>query len=222
MSLTSFQKQAKYIALGVVSLGLFALTIFLGRGASQVFFAKAGSCPAKNVRAERVGPNSAAINWDTDDKSQGQVEYGTNAISLTFNTPEASEETVHNVPLTLLTPNTVYYYLVAIGGNKCDSSGNRCEEGSCVPYSFTTTTLNPQVSRVVDLPTPTKILTGGPQGTPEPLPTSSLSLFCKAVQANIGKNETIGAEWASLKTYDIDGNGIINGLDVVKCQQSGK
>src|SRR3989304_2002424 len=50
-------------------------------------------------------------------------------------------------------------------------------------------------------------------------PTSSLSLFCKAVQANIGKNETVESEWSSLKTYDIDSNGIINGLDVIKCQK---
>jgi len=57
---------------------------------------------------------------------------------------------------------------------------------------------------------------------PSPAPTSSLTLFCKAVQANIGKNSSVAAEWASIKTYDIDGNGIINGLDVVKCQKSGK
>lgn len=195
------------------------------------YFAKASSCPVKNVRAEKVSANASSIVWETDDVSQGRVEYGTNPQSLTFSAPEAVENKSHSVPLTLLTPNTIYYYLITIGETKCDSSGQKCETGTCVPYSFTTTTIAglseevsstpsatravaPQITKVVVSVSPTQAVTL--------YPTSSLSLFCRAVQANIGKNEKVATEWASLKTYDVDGNGIINGLDVIKCQKSGK
>lgn len=204
----------KYVILIVVSIVVFVTTIFLGKQASN-YFAKASSCPAKNIRTEKAGANSGSIVWETDEKSQGRVEYGTNPQSLTFTSPEGEAARTHNVPLTLLTPNTIYYYLVAIGDSKCDSTGQKCE-GNCVPYSFTTAPLvNTSVSTT---PTPAGI---SAQPT-SAQPTSTLTLFCRAVQTNIGKNSKAATEWASLKTYDIDGNGIINGLDVIKCQKSGK
>ncbi|OGG21291.1 hypothetical protein A3B48_04670 [Candidatus Gottesmanbacteria bacterium RIFCSPLOWO2_01_FULL_40_10] len=221
MSLGSFKKQVKYILLIAVSLLIFVATVILGKQAS-VYFASASECPAKNIRTESVGPNSSVIAWDTDDRTQGRVEYGTNAVSLTFTSPEAQSKTNHTVPLTLLTPNTVYYYLVAVGETRCDSTGQKCE-GDCVPYSFTTSSLTKQGDNEEEDVTPTqRTMPSVTVPAASAQPTSSLSLFCKAVQANIGKNETVESEWSSLKTYDIDSNGIINGLDVIKCQKSGK
>ena len=219
MSLGKFQKQTKYILLAFISIFIFIVTIFLGRSAS-VYFARASDCPATNFRADNIGPNSAVINWDSDEESQGRVEYGTNTINLTFNAPEASATLRHNVPLTLLTPNTVYYYLIAVGETRCDSTNQKCEEGSCVPYSFTTAAIGETADEAENLPT--RAAGGRTNNEETPMPTSNLSLFCKAVQANIGKSSKAAAEWASIKTYDIDGNGIINGLDIIKCQKAGK
>ena len=219
MNLGSFQKRTKYILLAVISIFIIVVTIFLGKGASE-YFASASDCPVSNVRSENVGPNSAVIRWDSDEENQGRVEYGTNSVSLTFNSPEPAAQTRHTLPLTLLTPNTIYYYLVSVGNIRCESSGQKCEGESCVPYSFTTASIGIPEGTVETIPT--RSASPSAEGKDRPAPTSSLPLFCKAVQANIGKNSSVAAEWASIKTYDIDGNGIINGLDVVKCQKSGK
>ncbi|KKS73301.1 MAG: hypothetical protein UV46_C0078G0003 [Candidatus Gottesmanbacteria bacterium GW2011_GWC2_42_8] len=200
MNLGSFQKRTKYILLAVISIFIIVVTIFLGKGASE-YFASASDCPG-------------------DEENQGRLEYGTNSVSLTFNSPEPAAQTRHTLPLTLLTPNTIYYYLVSVGNIRCDSSGQKCEGESCVPYSFTTASIGIPEGTVETIPT--RSASPSAEGKDSPAPTSSLTLFCKAVQANIGKNSSVAAEWASIKTYDIDGNGIINGLDVVKCQKSGK
>lgn len=224
MTLGIFQKNIKYLFLVIISIAVFTGTIIFGKEAAN-FFTRASSCPAQNVRSEKVSPNASTIVWETGDNSQGRVEYGTNAQSLTFSAPEGTTGKIHNVPLTLLTPNTIYYYLISIGDAKCDSTGQKCEGGSCVPFSFTTSPLNLQgadgslTPAVTQKTNPTVIRTVTSSSAQ---PTSTLSLFCRAVQANIGKNEKAASEWATIKTYDIDSNGIINGLDVVKCQKSGK
>ncbi|OGG02137.1 hypothetical protein A2W14_02745 [Candidatus Gottesmanbacteria bacterium RBG_16_37_8] len=221
MTLGILNKNIKYLILFLISIAVFIITIFLGRTASS-FFAKAQACPAKNIRAEKVGPNSSSIIWETDEATLGRVEYGTNASSLTFTAPEAETTASHSVPLTLLTPNTIYYYLVAIGDVKCDSTGGKCE-GDCTPYTFTSSSLTSDGQGSGNL-SPTKVVPTQTKAalSVSPAPTSALSLFCRAVQTNIGKNSKVATEWATLKTYDIDGNGIINGLDIIKCQKSGK
>ena len=221
MTLGLFQKKMKYVFLIVISLVVFMGTIFFGKNAAD-YFASASQCPAQNVRSEKVSPNSSTIIWETNKNSQGRVEYGTNAQALTFTAPEGSATSKHSVPLTLLTPNTIYYYLVAIGDSKCDSTSQKCD-GNCVPFSFTT---SPLTGLTTDSESPAPSQTRATQAQTTPAnpgqPTSALSLFCRAVQTNIGKNDKVTAEWVSLKSYDIDTNGIINGLDVIKCQKSGK
>lgn len=238
MQLASFQKTGKAIIILVFLLGVLGATIFLGQRASQ-FFARASACPAAGVSAVQVTANSSVVSWETSDVSQGRVEYGTSATNLTFQAPEATSGKTHNVPLTLLTPNTVYYYLVTIGTNKCDSSGQSCSGVSCVPWTFTTSALTQQQQIVATLPpatpsatlvppTPTSSATGS--ATPAkvattsaaPAPTSALSAFCKQVQANIGADSGMTDLWPALKQYDINGDGRVMGVDVIKCQQSGK
>lgn len=231
MQLASFQKTGKTILILVFLLGVLGATIFLGQQASQ-FFARASACPAAGVSAVQVTANSAVVSWETSDVSQGRIEYGTGATTLTFQAPEATSGKTHNVPLTLLTPNTVYYYLVTIGTNKCDSTGQSCSGASCVPWTFTTSALTQQQQIVATLPPITPTVTVVPtssattSATPtkngSPAPTSALSTFCKQVQVNIGANSTMTDKWPALKQYDIDSNGIVNGLDVIKCQKAGK
>ncbi len=236
MQLASFQKTAKVLGLVVLLLLVLGGVIVLGKGASS-YLAKASSCQAQKVSATNVSENSAVITWQSEDISQGRVEYGTNAMNLTFSAPEATSGKDHNVRLTLLTPNTVYYYLVTIGTNKCDSSGQVCTT-SCVPWSFTTATAvqqekiqQPIASPTVSSATPSaSVTTAAISPTKAATPTleanvtqaQELSSFCMLVKANVGANSSDTTAWEKAKKYDIDSNSVINGLDVVKCQQQGK
>ncbi len=224
MNLATFKKTFKIGGIAVVLLLALAVTIIGGNRAAN-YFAKASSCQAQKVTAAQVTPNSAVISWETEDVSQGRVEYGTNPSSLTFTAPEGTSGKTHNVPLTLLTPNTVYYYLIAIGDKKCDSGGQTCSGNTCVPWSFTTSSAAPAITVV------TPIVQASPTSVPVAVPTVSSatpssvttpgtsSTFCAQVQANIGKSSQDAATWTSVKQYDIDNNGVINGLDVIKCKQ---
>lgn len=230
MQLASFQKTTKIVGLVVILIIVLLLIIFVGGGAGS-FLSRASSCGVEKVNAAQVTANSAVVSWETADITQGRVEYGTNATNLTFSAPEGSSGKVHNVPLTLLTPNTVYYYLISVGNNKCDSSGQKCDT-ACVPWSFTTASVTPQSQIVAPISTPSATLapTSG-LGTPSATisiatsaatPTSSLSSFCTQVRLNVGGSSQDASKWASLKIYDVDNNGVINGLDVIKCQKAGK
>lgn len=222
MNLASFKKSAKIFGLLFLVIILLVATIFLGRGAQNIF-SRASSCDAQNVSAAQVSANSAVITWESNDVSTGRVEYGTNSTNLNLQTPEGSSGKTHNVPLTLLTPNTVYYYLITVGSTKCDSSGQSCKDEACVPWSFTTVAITPQQQIVAPILSPTP---ASPSATPvasvSAAPTVALSLFCQQVKANIGANSSDATRWAVLKQYDIDGNGFINGLDAMKCPKTGK
>lgn len=222
MQIASIKKGVKIIGLVFLLVVALLSAIFLGQGV-KTYLAKASTCPAQKISAEKVSANSAVISWETTEVTQGRVEYGTNATSLAFSAPEATSGKTHNVPLTLLTPNTVYYYLVTVGKSKCDSSGQVCDN-TCVPWSFTTTVVTPQKEIVAPLPTATP-RQATPSGQLKPTgravsPTSTLDSFCSKVKLAIGKNSRDAAQWELIKQYDIDGNGIINGLDIIKCQKA--
>lgn len=221
MNLASFRKSTKIIGIVFLVVVLLAGTIFLGRGA-QNLFSKASSCDVQGVSAAQVSANSAVVTWQSNDLSQGLVQYGTNSTNLNFSAPEGSAGKTHNVPLTLLTPNTVYYYLISIGSTKCDSSGQSCTDPNCVPWSFTTAAVTPQQQIVAPLLSPTPATPSGVLVSPSAVPTSYLSAFCQQVKANIGGSSSDATKWAVLKQYDVDGNNFINGMDVIKCPKTGK
>lgn len=220
MNLAALKKSSKIIGLGFLVVILLAASLFLGKGAMNIF-SRASSCGIDKVSAVQVGANSAVITWESSDVSTGRVEYGTNSTNLNFSAPEGASGKTHNVPLTLLTPNTVYYYLVSVGNNKCDSSGQACKADTCVPWSFTTAAVTPQQQIVAPILTPTPATPSATiVASPSVTPTSSASSFCAQVKANIGANSKDTANWDLVKQYDVDGNGFINGLDVLKCPKS--
>ncbi len=109
---------------------------------------------------------------------------------------------------------------------------------SCVPWSFTTATAvqqekiqQPIASPTVSSATPSaSVTTAAISPTKAATPTleanvtqaQELSSFCMLVKANVGANSSDTTAWEKAKKYDIDSNSLINGLDVVKCQQQGK
>lgn len=231
MQMLIFQKKIKVILLVVFLLVILGVTVFVGQQAA-FRLAKASSCPAQKIAVAQVAANSAVVTWDSENETQGRVEYGVNATNLSFSTPEGSSGKKHNVPLTLLTPNTVYYYLVTVGKNRCDSTGQTCQD-KCVPFTFTTSASSaPSQIISTNTPIPTKIPTAGASVTKAssvsatirpsgPEPTSGLSAFCSLVKNNVGRNSK-DPNWSKTKQYDVDGNGVINGLDIFKCQKDGK
>lgn len=223
MNLASLKKSTKVFGLVFLVMILLLATVFLGKGA-QTLFSRAASCDAQNVSAVQVSANSAVVSWESANLQSGKVDYGTNAGNLNFSAPESTSGKTHNVPLTLLTPNTVYYYLIGVGGNKCDSTGQSCKDAACVPWSFTTASVTPQQQIVAPIVTPTVSATPSAtlSASPSASPTSNLSAFCTQVKLNIGAGSNDATKWAILKQYDMDGNGFINGMDVLKCQKSGK
>jgi hypothetical protein len=73
-----------------------------------------------SVSASGVSPSNATILWTTDEASDSQVNYGTNA-SYAFSTPlDSTLVTSHSVTLSYLAPSTTYHYQAA----SRDASGN--------------------------------------------------------------------------------------------------
>ena len=238
----AFQKTAKVILIVVFLAVVLGVTILLGKQASSSYFAKASSCPVlmdpaeKAPKALQVSGNSAVVSWETQDVTAGRVEYGTSPSNLAFSAPEATSGKTHTVPLSLLTPNTRYHYVITIGDNKCDATG-LCKGDQCVPFYFDTLGITPQQeiqATLVQEPTvapttsalPTSVLptsasavSASPSGSPT---GTALSAFCQQVEKNIGQSDKDTAKWPDVKQYDIDGNGIILGNDIFKCKASGK
>jgi hypothetical protein len=215
MNLTSFQQAGKTVGFILFLLVVLGITIFLGKNASGLLTAKASGCPAAQAKAVQITANGAVINWTTSEASQGRVEYGTDIANLTYSQIEGSEETNHNVPLTLLTPKTVYYYVIKIGSKKCDNSGN--------PWTFSTVGAGQQLEKEI---TPTVASTSGsliPSPTMPSVATKSanLSTICSDITKNMGKNPK-SPDWATVKKYDLDANSIINARDIIKCEKDNK
>jgi len=224
MSMTNFQNTAKMAIVGVLLLVALLGTIFLGKDVAKNF-AKASTCTTESVTSAQVTANSGVITWNTSDVTQGMVQYGTNPATLNFSAPEATSGKTHNVPLTLLTPSTTYYYIVTIGTNKCDSTGNICTD-NCVPWNFTTagsavtqptsTVASPATNSDVS-PTVGIVLSPSPAGSDN----NKMSEFCTKLKDYIGSTSE-SSNWPMIKIYDLDNNGIINGKDALKCGTSGK
>lgn len=84
------------------------------------------------VNAVDITYNSARITWATDENATSVVHYGlTTGYGSTQSA--AGYVTSHSVPLSGLSPNTLYHYKVV----SADSSGNTSESGD---YTFTTLT----------------------------------------------------------------------------------
>jgi surface protein len=78
-----------------------------------------------------INRTDVKINWTTDEEANGSIMYGTTLSMSTGNTGHANFLTIHNINITGLVFNTLYYYNVT----SCDALGNCNTSG---PYNFTT------------------------------------------------------------------------------------
>lgn len=170
-------KPAKILSI-VIGVLISFLIIFMGFRLMQKAFTRASDTIPRDVIVSELTGNSAKVGWTTDQESQGVIEYGTSPTALNFYAPEASRTKVHLVDLTLLSPNTTYYFQIRIGDTKADNGG--------VPWTFSTktntntnpNTNNPQTVAPTSaiIPTASTVAPTTANNQPTALPTQSVSI----------------------------------------------
>ncbi len=181
-----------------ILIALLSLLVLVGVGFFVIGggFTRATDVVPQNVVVEEVTETSAVITWQTPIETQAVVEYGTNPTSLNFFAPETEKTKDHRVEITLLSPETTYYFQIRVGDEVFDNNG--------APWTFTTKARGQQdpVSTPTPLPgiadpTPEIFL---PTATPTPYqvfeldPTPTQSVVqecnftdCNQIKQNLGK-----------------------------------
>jgi len=148
------------IAIGVVA-GL--VVVVGGFLLVQNVFTKASDAAPRDIVINGVAANAAKISWTTDQETQAVIEYGSSPTSLNLFAPETQKQKTHTVDLTLLSPNTSYYFQIRIGETKHDNGG--------VPWMFSTKS-NQAGAGGTPTATPSGALTPTHAGpTQKPVPT---------------------------------------------------
>ncbi len=185
------KKQIRIISiiLGTI-IGL--LVIFFGFRIMQKVFTRAADIAPRDVVVSEILNNSTKITWSTDQESQGVIEYGTSPTSLSFFAPESKKTKNHSVELTLLSPNSTYYFQVRIGDKKFDNGG--------VPWTFTTKSATDQSESQKEgvlptkKPTPiSKVVIEQPTNTPTVEPQAECTeTDCSKIKAKLGQGCDMG------------------------------
>ncbi len=88
-----------------------------------------------SLTASAIGSTAATISWTTNEPADSTVRFGIDSASLNQTAGNSALVTSRSVPLTGLTPNTVYYYRVT----STDAAGNAASSPATdPPASFTT------------------------------------------------------------------------------------
>lgn len=162
----------KILKITSIIIGVFIgiLILVIGFMVIQRTFTRAEDQSPQNVTTAEITQNSAKVNWTTAVENQGVIEYGTSITALNFFAPESQSTKTHLVELTLLSPNTTYYFQIRIGDKKYDNNG--------VPYTFATKGEAVQPTQpVLSSPTPAT-------SSASPTPISSVQIPDNSSQAS--------------------------------------
>lgn len=126
------------LAIGILIVGFFSLRSYLTQAS--------GTSEVTNARTSSITSTGGIINWETEKETQGIVRYSTDPTafstegsnSLLF-APENAESKSHQVALSLLKPDTTYYYEIVVG-TSVYGQGGLVEQDKHLPFSFTTQT----------------------------------------------------------------------------------
>ncbi len=161
----------------IIGIVIFVGLVFLY---FSVFGTRAADFEPRDVVVSNIEKNSVRTSWATGIDTQGVVEYGTTPTALNFFAPEATKGKTHTLDLTLLSPNTTYYFDIRVGDKRYDNGG--------VPWTFTTKGAE---SAVV---TPTTVPT---QPVSQPTPFQKLQIpdgtencnetDCEKIKGKLGK-----------------------------------
>lgn len=124
------QKKVLKITSIVIGVVIAILLVVMGLKVFSSAFTRASDLEPRDVVVSASAQNSSKISWSTGEETQGVIEYGTTPTSLNFFAPEPAKTKNHSQDLTLLSPNTTYYFQIRIGDKKYDNGG--------VPWTFTT------------------------------------------------------------------------------------
>lgn len=179
-------KLMKISSIGI-GIAISILLIVMGFKVFSGVFTRAADFEPRDVVVSNIAENSAKLSWATGVETQGVVEYGTSPTSLNFFAPEPQKTKTHSVDLTLLSPNTTYYFQIRIGDKKYDNGG--------VPWTFTTKdTTKSAVPSPTPLtnptakPTPVQTLEIPTTGTPAQVCNET---DCEKIKAKLGKGCTL-------------------------------
>ncbi len=164
----------------IIGIAVFAGLVF---GYFAIFGTRAADFQPRDVIISNIEKNSARTSWVTGVDTQGVVEYGTTPTALNFFAPEATKGKIHTLDLTLLSPNTTYYFDIRVGDTKYDNGG--------VPWTFTTK--GAESSVVAPTTEPTQAVSAS-QTTPTPFQklkisdgTNCTETDCVKIKALLGK-----------------------------------
>jgi len=165
---------------------VIGIAVFIGLvvGYFAIFGTRAADFEPRDVIISNIEKNSVRATWATGVETQGIVEYGTTPTALNFFAPEATKTKTHTIDLTLLSPNTTYYFDVRVGDTKYDNGG--------VPWTFTTKGADGSVASPTIAPTKAAATTNT-----QPTPFQQLKISdgtegctetdCAAIKAKLGK-----------------------------------
>jgi hypothetical protein len=169
-------------AIKKISAIIIGIVIFIGLvvGYFAIFGTRAADFEPRDVIISNIEKNSVRTSWATGVDTQGVVEYGTTPTALNFFAPEATKGKTHSLDLTLLSPNTTYYFDIRVGDKKYDNGG--------VPWTFTTKGAENSVVAPTSAPT---------QPVSQPTPIQSLKISdgtencsetdCAKIKLKLGK-----------------------------------
>ncbi len=176
------------IGIGVV---ISILLLIMGFKVMSGVFTRAADYEPRDVVVSNIAQNSAKLSWATGVETQGVVEYGTSPTSLNFFAPEPQKIKTHAVDLTLLSPNTTYYFQVRIGDKKYDNGG--------VPWTFTTKGAE---KTVVPTTAPLVIPTAKPTPVQRlQIPAKSSDIIEKCTETDCAKIKTKLGKGCDTKDY---------------------
>ena len=165
---------------------IIGIAVFVGLvvGYFAIFGTRAADFEPRDVIVSNIEKNSVRATWATGVDTQGVVEYGTTPTALNFFAPEATKTKTHSIDLTLLSPNTTYYFDIRVGDQKYDNGG--------VPWTFTTKGAESSVVGPTAAPTQPS---DSAQGKPTPFQQLKIpdgtegctETDCEQIKAKLGK-----------------------------------
>ena len=156
----------------------------------SVFGTRAADYEPRDVVVSNIEKNSVRTSWATGVDTQGVVEYGTTPTALNFFAPEATKGKTHTQDLTLLSPNTTYYFDIRVGDKKFDNGG--------VPWTFNTK--GAEASVVAPTVIPTQPFDSA-QGQPTPVQRLQISDGTNCTETDCTKIKALFGKGCSTQDY---------------------
>ncbi|MDD3531937.1 MAG: hypothetical protein PHR64_00895 [Candidatus Shapirobacteria bacterium] len=198
--------------------------LVLGMDKVRNLFGQAtGQQQPQGVRVTNVTANSATIVWQTTIPVIGQIEYGTTPGSFLLRSAETNQTANHNLTLSPLLPETIYYFRIRVADQVYDDNG--------APYSFTTKAITETISPSPTLPPqpeaalPEEPETGPntsdsfPEITPQATPTTISQTTPQGEEAEYTLGDFVEKFGTSDPEFDLNEDGIVNSQDWSLYQQ---